>query len=156
MAAGRERWLLWRMFSRRCCSSGPYCSGHWIPGAASHYCLAGVVHSVKILSYWQNKAALRLQSGLAAVVSNKRQLVRQSRTAPLPRHPDPAFFTYSALGPAATRALPASLAAYLEKFFTKREARSLALCILAGVRVGVPGSRMAVHTGEERWAPQLK
>ena len=38
------------------------------------------VHSVKILSYWQNKAALRLQSGLA-VVSNKRQLVRQDQGA---------------------------------------------------------------------------
>ena len=34
---------------------------------------------------------------------------------------------YSALGPAATRALPASLVAYLAKFLTKREARSLAL-----------------------------
>ena len=53
----------------------PYCGGHWDP-------LPGVwgVHSVKILSYWQNKAALRLQSGLA-VVSNKRQLVRQDQGA---------------------------------------------------------------------------
>lgn len=45
----------------------PYCGGHWgSPGRHSPL-LPGVwgVHSVKILSYWQNKAALRLQSGLA-------------------------------------------------------------------------------------------
>ena len=85
------------------------------------------VHSVKILLYWQNKAALHLQSGLAAVW-NKRQCVPSDEGAASAAPSSGfSFFTYSALGPAATRALPASLAAYLEKFFTKREARSLAL-----------------------------
>ena len=37
-----------------------------------------------------------------------------------------AAYADSHLGPAATRALPASLPSYLTKFFTKREARSLA------------------------------
>lgn len=47
------------------------------------------VHSVKILSYWQNKAALQMQSGFAAVW-NKRQCVLFLLTLPWGRQlPEP-------------------------------------------------------------------
>ena len=101
------------------------------------------VHSVKILSYWQNKAALRLQSGLA-VVSNK-------------RHPDLAFRFL--LTPPWGRRLPGLarlVGGILGEVLHKARGQILGFGIpLAGVRVGVPGGPgwRGPHR-EERWAPQ--
>ena len=53
------------------------------------------------------------------------QVLRAQKQAALLR-PVRKIWNYSAFGPAATSALPASLPSYLTKFLTKREARSFA------------------------------